>query len=241
MSGPLRLAAAISKYILTRRSSMSSGSNRLPYHSITASCSWWIGFSIASRNSMKPVTPAYVLGRTPLIAGDKRRVVDIGLAVPDFFDEYVVAPVVRRSRRGKGTARRRVRQQSSPGCSPPCTAFPSASEVVLGLAVAPIPDFELEQVRVCPKERELNVLMEREERRREWHVDPAPDRGLNLLKLDPDPGNGLNHGGVQPCGGLELSAKRGTSAANRPRQVQFAGASCTVSAGVNLSVTCPET
>ena len=49
--------------------------------------------------------------------------------------------------------------------------------------------------------------MEGEQGRGERHVDPAPNPGLDFLKLDPDPGDGLVHGGVLRCGGRRLSGQ----------------------------------
>ena len=83
--------------------------------------------------------------------------------------------------------------------------------VVLGLAIAPFPDLEFDEVRVRPAERELDEVVEGEQGRRERHVDPAPDCGFDLLKLDPEPGDGLDHGALR-WGGLKWSGARGKTA-----------------------------
>ena len=139
---------------------------------------------------------SHVFGRTPPLASDTYRVVDVALPVPHLLDEEVVAPVVAEvvdveklhdvavDDRLQPDARRLVE---------PFIRIP----VVLGLAIAPVPDLELEQVRVRPEEREPDEIVEGEQGRRERHVDPAPDRGLDLLKFDSDPGDWLDHGGLR--------------------------------------------
>ena len=76
-NGPRLRAAKSSMIMRIQRSSMSSGSNRLPYHSTIRSCSSCSGSDIVSRNSAKPEMP-------PTSSGGARRVAatNLGYSLP---------------------------------------------------------------------------------------------------------------------------------------------------------------
>ena len=102
---------------------------------------------------------SHVLGRAPSLASNKCRVVDVGLPVPHLLDEEVVAPVVAEvvdvEKLLDAAFDDRLKLDAR------CLVEPFIRiTVVLGLAIAPIPDLELEQVRVCPAERGLDEVEE---------------------------------------------------------------------------------
>ena len=135
-----------------------------------------------------------ILGRAPSLASDEYRVVDVALPVPHLFDEEVVAPVVAEVVDVEKLLDAAVDDRLQPDARRLVEPF-IRTTVVLGLAIAPVPDLELEQVRVRPVERELDEVVERGHG--PWRQGPRQPLCPGFFH----PGNPF-HGEVRPVGGV---------------------------------------
>ena len=99
---------------------------------------------------------ANVVGRTSPLALHKRRVVDVGLALPYLFDEQIVTPLVTEvvdvQKPFDSAANDRLQAQARRFVDPAL-----AEQIVLRFAVDSVPYLELEEVRIGPAKR--NLLM----------------------------------------------------------------------------------
>ena len=139
---------------------------------------------------------AHVLWRTPPLAVDECRVGYVWLAIGDAFDDDIVAPIVAEvvdvdesldTARDQGSQPQTLR---SVELEAPELVFLARDTVVA------IPDGELEQVRIGPANGDLDDVMKGEQVRGERYVDPAPYPRLDILQLDVDACDGLDHGQV---------------------------------------------
>ena len=144
----------------------------------------------------EPVATAHVLRRSPPFAVDERRVVYVRLAVGDTFDDNFVAPVIAEVV-GVNESLDAARNQGSQPQSRRAIELETPELVLLaGYTVVAIPDGELEQMRIGPTEGNLDDVMQGEQVRGERDIDAAPYPRLNILQLDVDACDGLDHGQV---------------------------------------------
>ena len=135
-----------------------------------------------------------ILGRAAPLAGDERRIVDVGFPISNVLDEDVVAPVVAEVVDVEEPLDAPIDEGSQ--ADPRRVVDLALEELVVrkGLAVDAIVDHELEQMRIGPADGDVDGVVQGQQGGGERDVDAPPERRLDLPELDSDASEGCARG-----------------------------------------------